>query len=105
MLNEQLPTYLREIITRLMVSTMRNNTPVINYIRNHSSNKLMENLFNEIESCSDLVLLKRYVIFLEQFLVLRQITSGNLNILYSILNKSSDKQVKWKFIAYCFLFL
>lgn len=96
MLDEQLPTSLREIVTRLIVSAMRNNPPVISYIRDHSSNDLVKILFNKIELCSDLVLLKRYVTFLQQFLVPSQITSEDLNILYSILNKSSDKQLKWK---------
>lgn len=96
MLNEQLPTNLNEIITRVVVSAMRNNPPVIDYIRSHSNDDLVTKLFNKIELCDDLVLLKRYVTFLQQFLVPKQVTAQNLNILYAVFNRSSDKQLQWK---------
>lgn len=98
MMDEQLPANLNEIITRVVISAMRNNPPVIDYIRDHSADSLVTKLFSKVELCDDFILLKRYVTFLEQFLDPKQITSQNLNILYSIFNRSSDKQLKWKIL-------
>lgn len=108
-LNEKLPSSLREIVIRLIISAMRNNPPVIEYIRNHSKNDIfISQLFKEINSSSrDIILLKRFITLLDQYLSpYDSITQPQLSILYQTYKDSKDKQLNWKILEivskYCY---
>ncbi|CAL9738020.1 nucleotide exchange factor Sil1p [Monosporozyma servazzii] len=100
-LNDQLPSSLREIVIRLVISAMRNNPPVIDYIRNHSKNDIfISQIFKEVESSSkDLIILKRFITLLDQYLSPYDIiTQPQLSILYQTYKDSKDKQLNWKIL-------
>lgn len=98
-LNNDLPSSLREIVVRLIISGMRNNPPVIDYIRVHSTSDLVSTLFYEINNnSSDLILLKRFITFLEQYLTPNDIIPKYLSILFQTYKLSKDKQLNWKIL-------
>ncbi|CCF57776.1 hypothetical protein KAFR_0D01300 [Kazachstania africana CBS 2517] len=99
--NESLPFKLREISARLILSCLRNNPPVLNYI-NETYPSYVGDIFSELSKQNVLevqILMKRYLnILLELISENYQFSNFEFGTLSNIYKSTNDKQIKLKLL-------